>query len=159
LPDGSIPFPDQSFNLVTARWVLEHVESPQHFLAEVKRVLVPGGQFIALTVNAVHYVTLLVRLFHLLPHAVTQGLVRRLYGRASQDTFRTHYRMNTPAAVRRQARRAGLEVVSITRLANPDYFRFWRPMRSAAVLLDWLLERAGTELGRVYMIVSLRRPL
>src|SRR5207248_4819585 len=38
-PDGRIPFAEASFDLVTSAWVLEHVEAPAAFLAEVCRVL------------------------------------------------------------------------------------------------------------------------
>ena len=41
----TIPFPEASFDLVYCRQVLEHVRQPEALLAEVKRVLVPGGRF------------------------------------------------------------------------------------------------------------------
>jgi SAM-dependent methyltransferase len=44
--DGvSIPFADGSFELVYCKQVLEHVRHPEPLLAEVRRVLVPGGWF------------------------------------------------------------------------------------------------------------------
>jgi SAM-dependent methyltransferase len=44
--DGvSIPFPDSSFDFIFCRQVLEHVRYPEPLLAEVQRVLVPGGLF------------------------------------------------------------------------------------------------------------------
>jgi len=44
--DGvTIPFPDASFDLVYCRQVLEHVRHPEPLLAEVARVLTPGGCF------------------------------------------------------------------------------------------------------------------
>jgi ubiquinone/menaquinone biosynthesis C-methylase UbiE len=44
--DGiNIPFPDQSFDCVYACSVLEHVRHPEKLLAEVGRVLRPGGMF------------------------------------------------------------------------------------------------------------------
>jgi SAM-dependent methyltransferase len=44
--DGvSIPFDDKSFELVYCKQVLEHVRHPEPLLAEVRRVLVPGGWF------------------------------------------------------------------------------------------------------------------
>ncbi|MFN0062680.1 MAG: class I SAM-dependent methyltransferase, partial [Myxococcaceae bacterium] len=43
--DGtSLPFADATFDVVHASWVLEHVPSPQTVLAEVFRVLKPGGR-------------------------------------------------------------------------------------------------------------------
>src|SRR5207249_81157 len=36
-------FPDNSFDVVYCRWVLEHVADPIRVLSEMKRVLRPGG--------------------------------------------------------------------------------------------------------------------
>lgn len=44
--DGIWPFPDQSFDLVVAMMVVEHVFDPFHFVDEARRVLVRGGSFI-----------------------------------------------------------------------------------------------------------------
>lgn len=41
----SLPFPDQSFDVVCAMDFLEHVEEPQKVIAEASRVLKPGGIF------------------------------------------------------------------------------------------------------------------
>jgi SAM-dependent methyltransferase len=44
--DGvSIPFAEASFELVYCKQVLEHVRRPDQLLAEVRRVLTPGGWF------------------------------------------------------------------------------------------------------------------
>jgi SAM-dependent methyltransferase len=40
----SLPFEDASFDVVYCRFVLEHVESPSRVLAEMRRVLKPGGR-------------------------------------------------------------------------------------------------------------------
>lgn len=39
----TIPYPDASFDLVLAHDVLEHVEDPRRSMAEIRRVLRPGG--------------------------------------------------------------------------------------------------------------------
>ena len=44
--DGvALPFADGSFELVYCKQVLEHVQRPEPLLAEVRRVLAPGGWF------------------------------------------------------------------------------------------------------------------
>lgn len=156
--NGRAPFPSSSFDLITARWVLEHVRHPGAFLAEVQRLLRPGGWFVGLTINAAHYVTLFIRLMGMLPHALTQQLVLHLYGRAHHDTFRTFYLLNTRSQLRRAASQAGLRLSEIRRFANADYFSFAPALYRSAVVLDWLLEKAGTDLGRLYLVVTLHKP-
>ena len=46
---GSLPFPDDSFDAVAALWMLYHVPDLDAALAEVARVLRPGGLFVAVT--------------------------------------------------------------------------------------------------------------
>ena len=130
---GRIPFPDDHFDSVTAVMVLEHVADPRAFLSEVARVLRPGGRFIGHTISGTHYVTFIRRLFGLLPHAVNQTLVKKLYGRAEADTFPAFYRLNTEAACGGSAMRLGW-TRRVRRYADPGYFRFARPLETAAIL-------------------------
>jgi SAM-dependent methyltransferase len=44
-----LPFADSSFDLVAALWMLYHVPDLDRGLAEVRRVLRPGGRFVAVT--------------------------------------------------------------------------------------------------------------
>jgi SAM-dependent methyltransferase len=158
-PGGTIPFAAETFDLVAARWVLEHVESPARFLAEVRRVLRPGGSFVALTPHARHYVTWASRLLGLLlPHRAKQAIVRRLYGRAPEDTHPALYRLNSVPALERGAAESGLEVIRIRAFANTGYFAFWKPALRAAALLDRLLERASPGMGKLYLVAVLGRP-
>jgi SAM-dependent methyltransferase len=155
--DGTAPFPSEAFDLIAGCWVLEHVEEPVRFLAEVRRLLRPGGAFVAVTVNAAHYVTWIKRFFSLLPHRVTQELVQRLYGRPQHDTFPTRYRLNTPNQMHRAARRAGLRVAEIVPFANPDYFSFSPLLRRCALMTDWALEFLGGGLGRLYLVATFEK--
>jgi SAM-dependent methyltransferase len=158
-PEGRIPFPENFFHLVGCSWVLEHVAAPRGFLAEVRRVLRPGGRLVALTPNGGHYVTWLSRLLGLVPHEVTQAVVARLYGRPPRDTFPAHYRLNTVRQLRRGARAAGLHVDEVAGFPNPEYFAFWEPLRRAAVVADWLLEQGRPGLGRLYWVATLHKPV
>lgn len=157
-PDGVIPFPPDSFDLIASTWVLEHIESPADFLRETYRVLRPGGRLVALTANGLHYVTAITRLFRLLPHELTQQIVLRLYRRAPHDTHPTYFRLNTGAQIRRAAWTSGMQLANLRYYANPDYFSFNRMLRRSAIVADWLLSRVRDDLGRLYLVATLEKP-
>jgi SAM-dependent methyltransferase len=49
-----LPYPSESFDLVTSTEVIEHLENPRRFFREVARVLKPGGQIILSTPNVLN---------------------------------------------------------------------------------------------------------
>lgn len=157
-PDGAIPFADSHFDTVVSIMVLEHVADPGAFLGEVARVLRPGGRFIGHTISGSHYVTGLRRLFGLMPHSVSQKMVKKLYGRDEVDTFPAYYRMNTESRVRRFCTAAGLNLAAVRRYADPGYFRFARPLEAAAILTDRALEMLCPGWGRLYLTLTVEKP-
>ena len=50
-PDGRWPLDDASVDLAVSDFVLEHVTEPEAFVAELARVLRPGGMYIARTIS------------------------------------------------------------------------------------------------------------
>jgi len=50
-----IPAPDAAFDLVVAFEIIEHLSDWRTFLAEVRRVLTPAGQFLVSTPNKLYY--------------------------------------------------------------------------------------------------------
>ena len=50
----ALPFPDASFDVVVAAWMLYHVPELDRALAEIARVLRPGGTFVAATNSRLH---------------------------------------------------------------------------------------------------------
>jgi ubiquinone/menaquinone biosynthesis C-methylase UbiE len=49
----SIPLSDASFDVILAIDIIEHVEHPEQFLREMRRLLIPGGQLV-ITFPAMH---------------------------------------------------------------------------------------------------------
>ncbi len=106
--EGQWPLPAAGVDLVLARYVLEHVARPAEFLANVRRALKPGGEFLFLTPNALHPAMALSRI---LPIALKRAVLARSGHAQPEDVFSTHYRMNTPQALARLAAANGFELV------------------------------------------------
>jgi 2-polyprenyl-3-methyl-5-hydroxy-6-metoxy-1,4-benzoquinol methylase len=103
----SLPFHDESFDVVTANMVVEHLEAPDTQFREIARILKPNGIFIMHTPNRRGYSTLLARL---IPEGWKKALIRVLQGRAEGDVFKTFYRANTPVAIEQSAHATGFDV-------------------------------------------------
>lgn len=65
-----LPFPDESFDLVWSSEVIEHLEQPQRVLAELRRVLRPGGDIILTTPNSYALLFRFIALFGLTPQRI-----------------------------------------------------------------------------------------
>lgn len=116
----TLPFTDESFDLIVCLWVLEHLKEPQKTLREVSRVLRRGGHFIFVTPNLRSPVMLLNRIGKALP-ALQRRMVPKLYGRVEADTFPVQYRANTVRVIREQANAAGLQVAELQVVGDPTY--------------------------------------
>jgi SAM-dependent methyltransferase len=118
IEDGRLPLPDASVDLAVADYVLEHVDDPDAFAAEVARVLKPGGLFCARTPHAWSYVSLASRL---VPDALHAKVLSRVQvARKEEDVFPTVYRMNTRRAIAR--RFAGWGDYSYVYVPSPAYY-------------------------------------
>ena len=152
----SIPYADASFDVVVSDNVLEHLDDPVSVFREVRRVLRPGGVFLAKTPNRWHYVAIGASVT---PHSFHRKF-NEARGRASVDTFPTRYRANPRGQLARIARDAGLELVSVDFFeGRPEYLRRW----GALYLLGAAYERIvnSTRLFapvRVVLIAKLRKP-
>ena len=81
---GSLPFRDESFDLVTANTVVEHLADPERQFREIGRVLRPGGTLLLHTPNALGYPTMIGRL---VPETIKGVLIRALDSRPPEDVF------------------------------------------------------------------------
>lgn len=122
---SQLPFPNETFDLVTANMVVEHLTNPERQFSEIQRVLRPGGVFIFHTPNAIAYTMLAARL---LPNGVKPKLVRLLEGRPECDTFPAYYRANRPKQIAAVAARAGLRVDELHHVVTSPLFHIVPPL-------------------------------
>lgn len=152
----ALPFRNASFDVVFSIYVLEHVDRASDLVADIARVLRPGGRCIFLTPNMYHYVTLLSRLTPTRFHRWVNA--RR--GRAADDTFPTCYRLNSRGALTREFGRAGMRAVAIDAIeVQPNYLTF-HPLAYAAGIGFERLVNATSLLSslRVNLIGTFEKP-
>jgi SAM-dependent methyltransferase len=132
----SLPYSQQTFDLVIANNVLEHLEAPLFAFKEVERVLKRGGVFLFKTPNKWHYVSTIGRFT---PHSFHRW-TNRVRGRAEVDTFPTRYRVNTRQAVEYLAVASGFRVEQIDRIeGRPEYCRMSWPTYLLGVTYERLV--------------------
>jgi SAM-dependent methyltransferase len=106
----SLPFDDDSFDLVYANFVVEHLHDPGRTFAEWRRVLRPGGRLVLLTSNRA---SPLMAAADRLPQRVRLALKRRGAGAEEHDVYPTRYLANTPERLARLTSLAGFAPVSV----------------------------------------------
>jgi len=134
----ALPYPSDSFDVVCCSWVLEHLADPAGALAEVRRVLAPGGRFVFVTPNALHPLLGLNRFLQ----ATGGRLVTRLYGREESDTFRSYYRANSVFSLRRIGSLVGMKVNVLQYVGDPTYLGFTESAFRVACLVEGLIPPA-----------------
>ncbi len=141
----SLPFPTNTFDVVTASWLLEHLAAPEAVFAEVHRVLrspapesgKPGGRFIFLTPNALHPL-LITNYFSRFFPALQRRLIPCLYARAEADTFPVQYQANTTGRLTRLCNRAGL-TLQLHFIPDPTYTAFSKSLFRLSVWVERLI--------------------
>jgi SAM-dependent methyltransferase len=118
-----LPYENNRFDIVIARSVLEHVDTPQFTAAELLRVTKPGGLIAAVTPNKWGHIAVGARLVPNKLHARALESVQP--GRKSEDVFPTRYLMNTQSALRRAF--AGADVYVTPGASEPAY-HFGNPL-------------------------------
>jgi SAM-dependent methyltransferase len=128
-----LPFASESFDLVTANMVVEHLSEPDVQFREVSRVLRPGGLFLFHTPSAHGYPTVLARY---VPRAPKLALVRLLEGRKAEDVYPAYYRANTRRRIEELSRATGMELAELKMLVTDAMFNSVPPL--AAFELAWI---------------------
>jgi SAM-dependent methyltransferase len=151
---GTLPFKDDSFDLAFSIYVLEHIADPRPLASELRRILRPGGVFLALTPSRFHYVSLIASLTPTWFHK----WINQRRGRKAIDTFPTQYKLNSRGQVKKHFGPQGFEVAEFECFeVQPNYLTFSTP----TFLLGAAYERTVNAVGwlspfRVNFICALK---
>jgi ubiquinone/menaquinone biosynthesis C-methylase UbiE len=151
---SQLPFADETFDLVTANMVVEHLTQPVRQFSEIQRVLRPGGTFVFHTPNALGYTMLAARM---LPNGVKPALVRFFEGRPESDTFPAYYRANRPRQIAGVAAASGFRVVELHLLVTSPLFHMIPPLLVPELLWIRLLMQPRFQDLRQDIIAVLRK--
>jgi ubiquinone/menaquinone biosynthesis C-methylase UbiE len=116
-----LPFGDNSFDLVTANMVLEHLEEPERAFSEIARVLAPGGRFVFLTPNRRNPVVWVASVA--LSKPARRRLASLLERRQSDDIFHTFYRANSRSAIQKLCDRVPLRIKQLDTFNSYPFIR------------------------------------
>jgi SAM-dependent methyltransferase len=90
-PDGRLPLPDASIDVIVSDYTFEHVQDPAKIARELDRVLVPGGWICVRTPNRYGYIALANRM---VPERLSHRVVRLAQrDRKDEDIFPAVYRL------------------------------------------------------------------
>lgn len=122
-----IPFAANSFDIVSANMVVEHLEFPVKVFSEIHRVLAPGGIFLFHTPNYRNPV-----LFgaSLIPYSLKKRLIVAFFedAREEEDIFPTFYRANTTKDIRNIAQASSLQVEDLRVVGSVGFFNQIEPI-------------------------------
>lgn len=116
--------PPESFDLAYSSLVMEHVQQPVEFFRAVHRALKPGGTYLFLTINGLHYFA---RSTSLLKSMRLDELTLRLLRGSAVEEYHypVAYRCNKPRDIERICRETGFErpeFVFVERHGPAPYF-------------------------------------
>ena len=150
----NLPFADESFDLVTANMVVEHLPDPLVEFHEIARVLRPGGVFVFHTPNARGYPTVLARA---LPEIIKKRVVRVVDGRPEDEVYPTYYRANTRASLESLARTSGFTIVELRHSLTAALAAAILPIALLELLVMRLLLRQRFESWRPTIVGVMRK--
>jgi SAM-dependent methyltransferase len=135
-PDGRAPLPAGTADIIFSDYVFEHFRDPTQSVAEIDRLLKPGGWICARTPNRFGYIAVANRL---IPDQMSKVVLRILQPwRRSEHVFPAFYRLNTPGTLRKFFPPSRFEHFVYAWDADPLYHANSRILYLAFLALNYL---------------------
>ncbi len=153
-----IPVPDSSSDIVSSRYVLEHLKGVDRFAREAYRVLKPGGVFITLFPNKYAPFSLINRV---LPVSVARRVAYALKEQAAEfGIFPAYYEHCSPGSFRRLLESEGFTSVDVrVAYSQSSYFNFFLPLALAVLVYEWGISRLNLTGLSAHVLVCARKPM
>lgn len=149
-----LPFPSDTIDVATSRWMFEHIAHPEAAIAELARVLRPGGRMLIVVPNAHHPGMALSRIT---PTALKQFALLKLNRIPNEVVMKTYYRANTERKLDRLFRQAGFEKEAFVYSSDPSYWMFSRLLFRWAAATARMSTRLPVRRFRMQMLGLYRR--
>lgn len=117
----SLPYADASFDVVCAMDLIEHVEQPERLVAEVGRVLRPGGMFFFHTFNRTQIANLI----------VIKGV--EWFVKNTPKDLHVHHLFRSPEELDQMCRAAGLDIALVHGSRPRFRWPLWRMLLTGKV--------------------------
>jgi len=115
-----LPFFSGSFDLVTLRFVVEHLLQIPENLADITRILKPKGYVIIITTNLW---SPFVFMAQLLPARFKRKLLRSLYKVRESEILPTYHQLNTPNQMKKGIHR--MKLIRLEYVQGASFIRWW----------------------------------
>lgn len=152
-----IPVFDNSSDIVSSRYVLEHLRGVDQFAREAYRVLKPGGVFITLFPNKYAPFSVINRI---LPVKAARKVAYALKEQAAEfGIFPAYYEYCSPGSYTRLLKRQGFTSIE-TKVAysQSSYFNFFLPLALAVLLYESVVSGLGLKSLSAHVLVCARKP-
>ena len=110
-----LPFRNDTFDVITNCWVMEHLRNPDIVLAEFARTLKKGGALIILLPNLYNPVNFGAKFTPLWLHKLFH---RIMSGRPEEEVWPTYFRCNTISSLDRKLKKIGFEREEVRMYGN-----------------------------------------
>ena len=145
--------PDDSVDMMISYFVVEHVQSPEEFMACVLRVLKPGGVFLAATVNLNCVFAQIAKKCQ--TFGVQDQVLRLVRGRQLVDQYHypAYYRLNTCDALMQQAEvHRSILAMELTYFENDEWYHYLpRPVRFMGAALRKTFHRREKNFSYLFL--------